>query len=424
MPGRSLFRCALLVLLASCADSETTAPAAQRANPAGQLVSLSGKGRIDSTIVARLSWGGVFAEGSYLACIASYQAQGVPLQQTFELCKQQLSIQGERGWGADAEPFSMPPGFDTAFDASKVTSNCAVGDSRYAAGPGVKQYSTDDKRNPFDETKYAREYNWGGFTSGGNDKSGHHGLTKEQAAKEKLENITAAEAAIAEANEAQVASENDPKSVLKAAEAAEKKRLADEAASKALKDPNKKEAPPVKVQPPPPGQAVAHTGENPTGCEQILQIAREFLAECHRTGWKTTGCQQLHAATHGCPDPTLIYVDPDAGYACAAPVDSAAVIEAWRSRCERLTRPGPDGGSPCSKPTVSHSGHVVRGDELDICTNPQALSDPEFNGCIRPIEIDPFGKTDVGGLIIWGQGVFGGPLVVLPPPPPPFPPRG
>ncbi len=407
--------------LAACGEPPTTV--GNRTRGADDVpVSLAKYSRPQQPFVKLLVAGGIFAESAYTACIASYQAQGLPMQQIYELCSTQLSIQEGRGWGPDATDFMMPEGSGETFDPASVSGSCAVADGRYSNGKPVRQETTSDRKNPFDESRYKDTwFNWGGFTHGGQGNPSFHGMSEKEAASAKAEAVTEAELAIAEYNKAREESEKDPNSVLKAAEADRLKRIADEKANHAKKDPNKKEDPPIKTQPPPPGQAVASTGENPTPCEAVLQSAREFLAECHRTGWKSTQCQQLHAKVKGCPDPTQIYVDPDAGYACAAPVDPQLVIDAWTRQCEQRTTPGPDGTSPCTKPDVSTSGRIISADEDDICRNPLALTDPETDGCIKPIEVDEFGQPGIGDLIVWGLGVFGGPIVVLPLPRPPFP---
>src|SRR6185295_3964654 len=84
----------------------------------------------------------------------------------------------------------------------------------------------------------------------------------------------------------------------------------DKAAEDAKQDPNKK---------PKPNTRPVGPGEGP--CDEALQTAREILGECQRTGWRHADCQSLLAKIKGCPDPALIYVDPDAGYACRATVD-------------------------------------------------------------------------------------------------------
>jgi hypothetical protein len=100
---------------------------------------------------------------------------------------------------------------------------------------------------------------------------------------------------------------NDPKNK---ADAAQKKEEAEKADAEALTDPAKEEPP---VQPKPKfNTRPVGPGEGP--CEQALQTAREILGEIQRTGWRSPDCQSLFAKMKACPDPALIYVDPDSGY--------------------------------------------------------------------------------------------------------------
>lgn len=55
-----------------------------------------------------------------------------------------------------------------------------------------------------------------------------------------------------------------------------------------------------------------------------------------------------------------------------------------------------------------------------MCRNGYAHTDGETAGCCAVLEGDQFGDTDIGSLMVWGQGVFGGPIVVLPEGTPPI----
>ncbi|MBL8981954.1 MAG: hypothetical protein JNL26_07210, partial [Gemmatimonadetes bacterium] len=354
--------------------------------------------------------GGLFAEGSYMACIHSYAAEGLPLSQVYELCATQLSAQSAVGF-ADGASFTMPANSSTALDVGSVPNACGHVDARHSLGYGEVQYNQG--YGPFAGVhKYGR-YTWG-------DAPGYLGLTNEESAKLKNDRVVAAEHAYLQyLSSAEIAR--------RTGNAADRQKaqqdwLAWKAARKlALEDPNLGPQHEGHKE----GAGTTHDGDDGTGtqhhqtapnsaCASVREAARELVAECHRTGWKATPCQQLMAKMKGCADPTLIYVDPDAGYACAPTVDPQLVIDAWTRLCEQNTTSGPEGGSPCNKPNPSSSGRTMQGDDQVLCGNPIALTDPETDGCIAVLQIDTFGDTDIGGLIVWGQGVFGGPIVVLP----------
>lgn len=420
-----------LALLAACGETPTAVdrPAADRPLPV--LAASYDLSKYDLTNT--LSVGGVFAESSYMACIASLQAQGLPYKQILDECATQLTWQGEQGWGGDGKGFTLPSGGKTALDPGAVSGSCGSVDPSLSKGLNWQGTTT---LNPFDGKTVD---DWGGFSYGKStacDSWGcFQGMTKAEAEAEKqrlIDEAYDAEEAFRQAADAYL---NDPNNAQKKDEMEHRRRQMEEAQQKAKQDPNKK---PIKTQEPAAGTAVAgdangaddgstavaNTAGEISTCIQVLQAARELLAECHRTGWKSTECQQLHAKMNGCPDPTLIYVDPESGYACAPPVDPQLVIDAWTKMCERNVTPGPDGGSPCHKPNPSESGRILHGDETEICSSQIAYVDPEQAGCFVPLEVDDFGRPDLNGLIVWGQGVFGGPIVVLPQiGPSPFPPK-
>jgi hypothetical protein len=180
-----------------------------------------------------------------------------------------------------------------------------------------------------------------------------------------------------------------------------------------------------KDEPKDPGAARPEPGENGTPCEQALQAARDVIGECERTGWRSTRCQRLQAKMNHCPDPTIMYVDPDAGYACGAKIDPEAVKQAWVQHCRRLQRPSPDGPDPCEPPSVDALGRYVGGKPLDdMCHSLIALIDPEGPACYGTVEIQAFGQPDLQEILLVALNKIGGPVVVLPNrnPPPPGPP--
>jgi hypothetical protein len=395
-----------VLCMTACRDLPTSA--------AAPLVSLaSGTYTIvDSALMKRLARGSVFAEGSYLACVQSYYAQGISLHEIRTLCGAKLDSLDLRGWGNLGQGLTLPPNTRAGFDPSQVVSSCSAGNPKLSSGSlekGRLIYNSADR-----STDYGT-FSWGGKGESPAPGFVYRGLTEQESQQEKLDNARAAEQALTEWMGADIESQDDPGNKDKQARAAELKAAYDTAKKKADADPNL-----VKKVTPGSNDPVVSLSAGESTCTQVLQLAREFVGECQRTGWKHISCQQLHANVNKCPDPTQIFVDPDAGYACAATVDPQLVIDAWQKACEENTTPGPDGGSPCSKPTPSESGHTMQGNEKDMCSNPYALTDPESAGCFRPLELDPFGRPDIPALIVWGQGAIGGPIIVLPLPRPPF----
>ena len=396
-----------LVCLAACRElpvEPTTTSLATSAPTAAIL--------LDTPVAKLITAGGPFAEGSYMACIHSYAAEGLAMSQVYELCATQLSAQSAVGFAGGA-PFAMPTNSSNALDMGSVPNACGQVDARHAFGVGDVQYNQG--YGPFAGVHRYGRYTWG-------DAPGYLGLTNEESAKLKNDRVLDAEHLYM----AWVASRDLARRTGKTADiqAAQADWLAWQAAKKlALQDPNLGPRHGGHHEDP----ATTHAGgDTPKGthdpeatapnsaCASVRAAARELVAECHRTGWKSTQCQQLMAQIKGCPDPTLIYVDPDAGYSCAPTVDPQLVIDAWTRLCEQNTTSGPEGGSPCNKPTPSASGRILQGYDAPLCGNPIALTDPETDGCIAVLSVDTFGDTDIGDLIVWGQGVFGGPIVVLP----------
>ncbi len=155
-----------------------------------------------------------------------------------------------------------------------------------------------------------------------------------------------------------------------------------------------------------------------SACEQALQEAREFLYECHRTEWQSYECQQLLAKMNNCPDPALILVDPDQGYACGSKSDAEtleALKNAWVERCETRKRFDPSGQNPCRPPQFDESLRTGNGPMGDICNDPAAYIDPDNNDCIATFEVRPFGEVNLQQIAVWGLNKLGGPIVVFPP---------
>jgi len=128
---------------------------------------------------------------------------------------------------------------------------------------------------------------------------------------------------------------------------------------------------------------------------------------------------------HGCPDPSLILVEPDAGYSCGDAIDAEAVKDAWVKKCESTVKYGPDRDNPCKPPTVYGNGRYVQGNSGDICSDPRAMVDPESGVYIGTLEVKkPFGQPGLQELIVLALDKIGGPIVVLPLAPKPPRPGG
>lgn len=147
-------------------------------------------------------------------------------------------------------------------------------------------------------------------------------------------------------------------------------------------------------------------------CEAVADEARNVIAECNRTDWKNTVCQQIVALVNGCPDPTQIYVDPEQGYACGASADPETARVAYEGICRELARGGPD-RDPCTPFDPNGAGMVFNGPPGDLCSDPKART--ESDECFGVIEVrDPTGAKTWQEYVVWGQSVFGGPTFVFP----------
>lgn len=161
-----------------------------------------------------------------------------------------------------------------------------------------------------------------------------------------------------------------------------------------------------------------------SGCAQVVASAREILRECARTKYQGP-CAELGTRLSGCANPLYAYVDPSQGLACEEEVDPKAVVTAWQEKCERLTTPGPDGGSPCAPPAPPEGG-VLEGGAMDPCNDPRAMVDPASDACFAPLQVvspNGVGGTSVEEVILIALQRLGGPIFVLPPTgPSPLPP--
>jgi hypothetical protein len=400
------------------------------------------------TLTQIFTVGGKFADDSMYACLADALAQRIPYKQALKLCETKLLESGLAGFGESSSgPLGGLPGGGKPFDPSKVTSSCSTGD------PTRTQPSGGGKTNYVDPAGQ----NWGPYSWGSG--SGYNGMTHAESRAAKESAIKDAKNADAVAIAADAARTKINQEVLKrnppgaqtivnatwAANAAATK-AANEANRKAQADPNANTPAPsssTSSSASSSGTSTSSASSTSTGggsstggstssagsgsggsqhgtrdsvCQKALQQAREFLYECNRNGWKTTQCQQLNAKMNGCPDPTLILVDPEQGYTCGDTPDPMAVVIAAREKCQQLKR-GVDGTDPCGIP--SFDGMTLTAQSLDICSDPVAYVDPENGACITTLTLPDMG-TDVQEIIVFALNKFGGPVIVLPTNPKPI----
>lgn len=355
---------------------------------------------------------GVLAESSFYACLLNTLTQGISLAQAQDDCATKLLEDDGKGFGEQA--LGAFPGFgDDAFDPAKIVGACNVGD------PTTGQESGSGS---FGKYGYA---SWGPGT-------GLYGYSKEESMKLKKEAVDAADAAwdvFMKLVDDEAALMDDVQKAKERGDAAEAERLevarkaareaALQAAAKAKKAKDAAGADPNEI---PPG-SVRTAGEGSV-CSEVMAAARELLRECHRTGWKAHACAALQAKMNHCPDPALIYVNPEEGYSCGEKADPEAVKNAWVANCEKYVKYGPDGDNPCEPPVLEESGRSIRTKLGGVCSNTQAYVDPEQNACVGTLEVDTFGHTSIQEIIFLALDKIGGPIVVLPPPPPPGAPGG
>lgn len=373
------------------------------------------------------------AQTGYLACLRDGVHQGLSPQRAADVCATQLME--DIGVGLGGDPIAGFGDAVGAFDPGKIVDACGASDPERAQDTSVHHVSW----LYVDHTKYLKYENgravkangddfmsqYGSFSYGGDpskrlnadgeplkpgQEAWHYlGMTREQSQAIKAEWIKEADEAKAAWRAAEDAAKADPGNK-------EKRQKAD-AALKKWEDADRKASSDPNFQP----KSTTQDAGEASACDMVTTAAREMLRECHRNAWRSAECQELHARMNGCPDPTQILIDPDAGYVCAPAVDPALVAAAWQARCEELTTPGPDGSSPCVPPDVQGHGYILERSG-DICSDPRAYVDGDSGVCVRTLEADGFGDPDVRSLIEIALARFGGPIVVIPSPAPaPFP---
>jgi hypothetical protein len=347
-----------------------------------------------------------FAKNSFYTCLLNGYAQGLPFKQIQADCENKLGYADQKGFGRGdlLGDFGRK---NNAFDPSKVSGACNAGD------PGLGKGSVVDGVGNT-QWNYAdgRHIDWGKNSWGGKDKCDadgcYKGLKEDDSREQKNQAIKDYDKARQEWLDAEDEAKANPQDAAKRAEANRLKKVADEKAEKAMKDPNKKDPPPPAKKP-----STHPVGPGGSPCEQALEDAREFLGECQRTGWAHSSCQSFLDKMKSCPEPELIYVDPDAGYACRQKVDPEAFKQAWVDRCHELKRPVPGGPDPCAPPEVDRFGRFVTpGSPVSFCGDPLAHIDPDSPDCLGTLTIQQF-APNAQTLLVWGLNKLGGPIVVL-----------
>lgn len=378
-------------------------------------------GQTLAAVLVDPAWG----SGSWEQCLRQAVATGLSPRQAADVCSVLLTLDslgiGTSGLGAGTLA-GLPE--DEPFDAADITRTCAGADPTTSQGVGTPNGDQTGQTVPAKQWRNDMfgQYSWGkGTVVYGGEQGVGRGLSEPESFEAKQRAVDAAQAAIDAAaaalrewREAQAAvrkaQESGDATAVKDAEkkAAEAKDRFEEARKKAnaatgeaQKDPNL-------------GGNTEPSGGD-AACDQVLAGARELLRECERTGWKDFRCQQLQARMTDCPDPALILVDPDQGYACGAPLDAKAVAEAYERHCAEVVKTAP-GVGPCGGAPFEASGWQVRPGLApgQVCTDPVAMVDPESNTCIVTLEVSDFGQVDVRELIVIALDTFGGPVVVLP----------
>ncbi len=338
-----------------------------------------------------------------------------------------LLADNEKGFGGGDVVSGAAGGAGKPFDPASVSGTCSAGNPEFGKDPGKginplrgpvgysviahgKRERTIWEKGWEERIEIHGEISWGGKGQDAKDPATgkvigkYKGLTEDEAKLEKIENVAAAKKAREGSQKDGGRSERD------AAQKKAAREKAETAAKKAQGDPN--------IAPPNPSRPAGFA----SACETALQGARETLRECNRNGWKSATCQQINAQMNGCADPTLAYIDPDAGYVCGEKVDPQRVVDAAKARCRELTRPGPDGRDPCEHLNLDEAGWGQGRGGYDVCNDPRAYVDPDGAGCMVEVEIGKtFGEIDIHQVIIIAMDRLGGPLVIIPnnnPPPP------
>jgi hypothetical protein len=363
------------------------------------------------------------AEDSYYSCLLNERAQGIAFDQIINDCATKLLGDSKKGFGGELGSINTSHG--SFFDPQNVSKACNPGDPEHSQGENNFSRNGSGRKTVGD---YG-DYTWGRDVST-QDPRGvgvGAGLTEEKAKAEKEAAVEEAERAL-EAFDKALAAWSKASNDLKAAkESGDAKKTAEATATlaKAKADLDKKTADATKksdkAKQDPNMAGVSRTAGDTTPCEEALASAREILRECVRNGWKSAECRKLQARTHHCPDPTLILVDPEAGYVCGAKPDEKALKAAWVARCEQLARPGPD-SEPCKPPKYDANTRVAKGYMGGVCNDPHAMTDPDGTLCQATFQIGKeFGAIDINKIIVLGMSKLGGPVIVLPnrnPPPP------
>jgi hypothetical protein len=390
--------------------------------------------RLHGRLNNALKVGGSPLEDTYYACLLNGIEQGLPLDQIRQDCAIEAIDLSSKGYGdtrLPGTPDTGPIRTETEpFDPRTVSAACHSGDPRRGAGKqtnstepvgyrGSDAFKESSKVPPDKKDAKGADgklplggegYGYG--TYGGKDKKDeetglpYKGLSKEESMDKKAEAIMKANEALEKYRKAADAAiaETDPvKKAQLVNEATKAKQEWEKALEKAQDDPNL-------------GIDSSQTTGEITPCEEALQSAREFLYECHRTGWKYPGCASMEAAKNHCPDPTQIYVDPDGEYACVQKIDTEALKNAWVAKCEELVQFDPGGDNPCHPPKFDGKGRFAPQDRYDnFCeSTPETYIEPGSSSCIKVFEIRPFGEPDLQKLYVWGLKNLGGPVVVIP----------
>jgi hypothetical protein len=370
-----------------------------------------------------------YLKNAFYTCLLNGLAQHLPLKQIQKDCETRLTFNGEGGLTRKTPDLGPAGHSKVAFDPAALHATCNTGDPKRGAGGAG---DTVKSGWVYGTTIFGNKYSFG-YTYGGKGETGgyrtnengelgverYKGLPEEEAKKQKQEAVDKYLQAVKDYDdlvkqqkaelEAQGKDpgdwEKDPKMVAER-EAAFKK--VSDALKKAEEDPNVEEKLGGITRPAP-----------SNACQDALQEAREFLGQCQMTEWKSAECQSLKARLEGCPDPSLIYVDPEQGYSCRPNIDPQALRQAWMDRCEQLKRPTVDGSNPCSPPQVdSDSRFVEPGDRNQVCGGPQVYVtpdvEPQDRSCVHVLQLPTFEKS-LQQIYVWGLNNLGGPIVVFGP---------
>jgi len=383
--------------------------------------------RVPGTTLAAVLADPAWGSGTWEQCLRQAVAAGLSPSRAADVCSVLLTLDslGISTSGLGSGTLAGLPD-DEPFDAAAITTSCAGADPKTSQDAGVGTPNGNQSGQTVPAKQWRNDmfgqYSWGkGVVAYGGEQGVGRGLSESESFDAKQSAVQAAEAAINAAADAL-------KQLRDAAAAVKKAQQSGDAT--AIQDAEKKEAEAKKRFEEARKKANAATTEaqkdpnlggntEPSGldaaCDQVLAGARELLRECQRTGWKDFRCQKLQARMSHCPDPALILVDPDQGYACGATLDAKAVAEVYERHCSEVVKTVP-GVGPCGGAPFETSGWQVRPGLApgQICSDPVAMVDPDSNTCIVTLAVSDFGQTDVGDLVVIALDTFGGPVVVLP----------